>query len=111
MNTTAAPSWGVARQPRQVQAPLLLSPKNNARVGSLSGDPLYSAVFGALSSKCSAPPSSGLRFCDSSSANILNVNWVDHGDAAEGAVVLTVEDSNYASMGEMIGTVANFSED
>ena len=106
MNTTVAPLWGVARQPRQVQAPILLSLKDKARVGSLSGDLLYSAVFGALSSKCSAPLSSGLRSCDSSSANILNVGWVDRGDVAEGTIVLTVEDSNYASMGETLGTVA-----
>ena len=84
--------------------------KNNAHVGSLSGDPLYSAVFSALSSKCSAPPSSGSGSCDASAANIPNVGYIEGDDATEGTIVLTIEDSNYTSLGEataMIGAVAN----
>lgn len=84
--------------------------KNNAHVGSLSGDPLYSAVFSALSSKCSAVPSSGVGSCDASAANIPNIGFVEGDDATEGTIVLTIEDSNYTSLGEasaMIGAVAN----
>ena len=83
---------------------------NNAHVGSLPGDPLYSAVFSALSPKCSAPPSSGVGFCDSSRAKIPNVAFVEDDEVSEGTIVLTIEDSNYTSMGEasaMIGAVAN----
>lgn len=84
--------------------------KNNAHVGSLVGDPLYSAVFSALSSKCSAPPSSGVGSCDASAADIPNIGFVEGADATEGTLVLTIEDSNYTSLGEataMIGAVAN----
>lgn len=84
--------------------------KNNAHVGSLAGDPLYSAAFSALSAKCSAPPSSGVGSCDSSAADIPNIGFVEGDDSTEGTLVLTIEDSNYTSMGEataMIGAVAN----
>ncbi|KAM0802745.1 hypothetical protein BDR22DRAFT_903564 [Usnea florida] len=84
--------------------------KNNAYVGSLSGNPLYSAVFSALSSKCSALPSSGVGSCDSSSADIPNVAIIEGDEAGEGTIVLTIEDSNYTGIGKasaMIGTVAN----
>ena len=84
--------------------------KNNAHVASLSGDHLYSAVFSALSSKCSALPSSGVGSYDSSSANIANVTFIEGDEASEGTITLTIEDKNYTNMGEasaMIGTVAN----
>lgn len=84
--------------------------KNDVHVGNLAGEPLYSAVFSALSSKCSAPPSTGVGSCDDSAASITDISYITNDDSSSGTIVLTVEDSNYTSMGEasaMIGAVAN----